>query len=299
MLETAQSGNRQRCVIWFLILLSFLFGTNSTESQQLLAIAGIAEVNETKLYYEVRGEGHPLVLIHGGGIDSRMWDDHFEVFAEHYKVIRYDLRGSGKSGVPTKRWSHVEDLRSLLRLLQIDKVYLLGLSRGAQVSADFIFEYPDMVDALILASPNLDGPPAAYGNPGAREAAREDLSLAVDVLMKNPYTVPQEEYEAARRKMRVMLEDNAMVSLFIYRNFNLERPELPATQRISAIRVPTLMIVGGEDHPDALANYDREAALIPGAKKVVIPGTNHVAPMEKPPEFNRIVLDFLGQLSKN
>ncbi len=298
MLEAVQSGNRPWLILWFLILIPLLLETNSKGSQQMSVTAGIAEVNETKLYYEVMGEGHPLVLIHGGGIDRRMWDDHFKVFAEHYKVIRYDLRGSGKSDVPTKRWSHVEDLHSLLRFLNVDKVYLLGLSRGGQVSADFIFEHPEMVDALILASSNLDGPPPAYENPGAREAAREDISLAVDVLMKNPYTIPHTEYRAARRKMREMIEDNVMVSLFIYRNFNLQRPELPATQRISAISVPTLMIVGGQDHPDALANYDREVALIPGARKVVIPGTNHLAPMEQPEEFNRIVLDFLGKLNK-
>jgi pimeloyl-ACP methyl ester carboxylesterase len=295
MLEAAQSGHGRPFLVRFLVLISFLFGTSS-KGQQLTATTGIAEVNGAKLYYEVMGEGRPLVLIHGGGIDSRMWDDHFKVYAEHYKVIRYDLRGSGKSDVPTKRWSHVEDLRSLLRFLRVDNVYLLGLSRGAQVSADFIFEYPDMVDALILASPNLDGPPSAYESPGAREAAREDISLAVDELMKNPYQIPQRQYEAARRKMRVMLADNAMVSLFIYRNFHLQRPELPATRRISAIRVPTLLIVGGNDHPDALANYARETELIPGARKVVIPGANHVAPLEKPEEFNRIVLGFLGQL---
>jgi len=268
MLEAAQCSKRPWSKIWFLILIPLLLETSSDGSPQKSATTGIAEVNETKLYYEVMGEGHPLVLIHGGGVDRRMWDDQFQMFAEHYKVIRYDLRGSGNSEAPRKRWSHVQDLRSLLRFLHVDKVYVLGLSRGGQVAADFIFEHPEMVDALVLASSNLDGPPAAYGSPGVREAAREDISLAVDVLMENPYLIPHKEYRTARQRMREKLEDNVMVSLFIYRNFNLKRPELPATQRISAISVPTLLIAGGRDHPEALANYDRGAALISGARKV-------------------------------
>lgn len=294
----AQSGNRPWLKIWLLLLIPLLFETSSNGSPQNAVTAGIAEVNETKLYYEVMGEGHPLVLLHGGGVDNRMWDDQFKLFAQHHQVIRYDLRGSGKSGIPQKRWSHVEDLHSLLRFLQVDKVYVLGLSRGGWISADFTLAYPEMVDALILASSNLDGPPAAYASPGARAAAREDISLAVDVFMENPYLIPHKEYRAARQRMREMLADNVMVSLFIYRNIHLQRPERPATQRISAIRVPTLIIAGGQDHPEALANYNKEAALIPGAKKVVIPGAAHYVPMEKPAEFNRIVLDFLSKLSE-
>ena len=298
MLEAAQSGNRPWSILWFLILIPLLLGTNSKGAQQMSVTAGIAEVNETKLHYEVMGEGHPLVLLHAGPADSRMWDDQFKVFAEHYKVIRYDLRGSGKSEIPKKRWSHVEDLHRLLRFLHVDKVYLLGLSRGGWISADFTLEHPEMVDALILASSNLDGPPAAYETPGVSEAASEDISLAVDLIMKNPYNIPRKEYRTARQRMREMLEDNIMVRLFLYPNIHLERPELPATQRISAISVPTLIIAGGRDHPDALANQDREAALIPGAKKIVIPGAAHYVSMEEPEKFNRSVLDFLGNLSR-
>ena len=300
-METAHAGHRPWLQIWLLVLVLLLIETSSRGSQQVSVRAGTAEVNETKLYYEMMGEGHPLVLIHGGGVDRRMWDDQFQVFAEHYRVIRYDLRGSGRSDIPKERWSHSQDLHSLLRFLQVDKVYVLGLSRGGWIAADFTLEHPEMVAALILASANLDGAPEAYGTPGARKAARDGgVSRAVDMLMENPYLIPGKEYKAARQNMREMLEDNAVVSLFVYRDMEnlLQRPTLPPTQRVSAIRVPTLFIAGGRDHPAALGNYDRESKIIPGARKIVIPGGAHFVPMEQPEEFNRTVLDFLGKLTK-
>lgn len=90
--------------------------------------AGFVEVNGTKLYYEMMGEGHPLVLIHGGYMDRRMWDDQFAVFAEHYRVIRYDVRGFGKSELLQVPYSDTEDRYTLLTALGVKKTYLLGLS---------------------------------------------------------------------------------------------------------------------------------------------------------------------------
>ena len=72
--------------------------------------SGFAKVNATKLYYEILGEGHPLVLIHGGLMDRRMWDHQFNLFAKDYKVIRYNLRGYEKSDVPKDKFSHMNDL---------------------------------------------------------------------------------------------------------------------------------------------------------------------------------------------
>ena len=71
---------------------------------------GFVETNGTQLYYETMGEGHPLVLIHGGYMDRRMWDDQFVVFAQHYRVIRYDVRGFGKSELPPVPYTDRQDL---------------------------------------------------------------------------------------------------------------------------------------------------------------------------------------------
>ena len=115
-------------------------------------VTGMAEVNRTKLYYEIMGQGHPLVLIHGGLLDCRMWDGQFKKFAEYYKVIRYDIRGYGKFALPKGKYSHVKDLLGLLKFLEIEKAHIIGLSLGGANAIDFALEYPDLVSSLILTS---------------------------------------------------------------------------------------------------------------------------------------------------
>ena len=88
---------------------------------------GFADVNGTRLYYELAGAGHPLVLIHGFTLDTRMWDDQFAVFAQEYQMLRYDLRGFGKSALPTGgSYAHTDDLKALLDSLHIAHASFLG-----------------------------------------------------------------------------------------------------------------------------------------------------------------------------
>src|SRR5574340_333172 len=121
---------------------------------------GFAEVNGTRLYYEVAGEGHPLVLNHGGLVDHHLWDDQFDEFAKHFKVIRYDIRGFGQSGLiksGMEPYSMDRDLYGLLHYLGVEKIYLLGLSMGVALAVDFTLQYPEMVDALITVGAGLSG----------------------------------------------------------------------------------------------------------------------------------------------
>src|SRR5215472_5024966 len=122
-------------------------------------VAGTTSVNGTQLYYETLGQGHPLVLIHGGYVDRRMWDDQFHAFAEDYCVIRYDVRGFGKSELPPVPYADRQDLYDLLKCLGIEKTYLLGLSLGGIIAIDFTLDHPSMVDALILAGSPVPGFP--------------------------------------------------------------------------------------------------------------------------------------------
>ncbi|HEY2951197.1 MAG TPA: alpha/beta fold hydrolase, partial [Verrucomicrobiae bacterium] len=95
------------------------------------------------LYYETTGRGETIVLIHGGQMDRRMWDAQFDSFARPYRVIRYDIRGFGKSDVPDKPYSHAGDLHSLLRHWRVKKATLMGLSLGAAIATDFAIEHPE------------------------------------------------------------------------------------------------------------------------------------------------------------
>src|SRR5512143_1577881 len=88
------------------------------------------------LNYEIAGEGRPLILIHGGLVNSGLWDDQFEVFAEQYRTLRYDVRGFGRSKSPAAYYSNHGDLRDLLDYLGIRRAYVLGLSMGGAIAID-------------------------------------------------------------------------------------------------------------------------------------------------------------------
>ncbi|HJR18547.1 MAG TPA: alpha/beta hydrolase, partial [Actinomycetota bacterium] len=118
---------------------------------------GFVPVDGGRLWYEVAGEGAPVVLLHGGLWDSRMWEDQFEALAERCRAVRYDLRGYGQSDRPEKSYSHSDDLAALLDHLKIERAALVGLSMGAAVAIDFTLENPGRVDALVLAAPGLGG----------------------------------------------------------------------------------------------------------------------------------------------
>lgn len=126
---------------------------------------GLAQVNGTSLYYEIKGKGFPLVFVSGGGVlDRRGWDDQFESFAEYYRVIRYDVRGIGKSARPQTVFSHSQDLYALLKFLGIKRAHLVGLSVGGAIGIDFTLEHREMVDHLILAASGVSDDAKAGAN---------------------------------------------------------------------------------------------------------------------------------------
>src|SRR5215469_12242158 len=95
------------------------------------------------LYYEVAGQGYPLLLIHAGVADSSMWDEQFEVFAGQYKVIRYDLRGFGKSEFPAGLFANHEDPAALLKFLNVKRAHVIGISFGGKIALDFTLVHPE------------------------------------------------------------------------------------------------------------------------------------------------------------
>src|SRR5436190_24202073 len=104
---------------------------------------GVLEAQDGPIYYEVAGEGHPLVLIHSGVADHTMWDDQFDTFAQRYRVIRYDTRGFGRSPLVDKDYSDRQDLYDLLKHLGVERAYVLGVSRAGNIAMNFTLEHPE------------------------------------------------------------------------------------------------------------------------------------------------------------
>jgi pimeloyl-ACP methyl ester carboxylesterase len=183
----------------------FLFAPLAIRGEEVTS--GLAEVNGTKLYYEMAGQGHPVVLIHGGVLSSSEWDEQFIPFAEHYQVIRYDVRGCGKSETRKLPYSNSEDLYQLLRFLRIEKTVVIGGSMGGGIAVDFALEHPDMVDALVMVGGVVSGWQYSpeFMQRGLKilmAAAEEGPEKGADLWLADPYLIPAPENPAARQKFR-------------------------------------------------------------------------------------------------
>jgi pimeloyl-ACP methyl ester carboxylesterase len=185
---------------------------------------GFVQTNGTQLCYEMAGSGHPLVLLHGGYMDRRMWDDQFAAFAQDHGVIRYDIRGFGKSALPQVPYADREDLCDLLTFLGIEKTYLLGFSLGGGIALDFTLEHPEQVDALILVGSPVNGARPRdvlieeeeqalriEQQPFDEAKSRRNIPDMVEALMNHPTLVPSPEYASARSQVRKHLSEYSFV----------------------------------------------------------------------------------------
>jgi pimeloyl-ACP methyl ester carboxylesterase len=262
---------------------------------------GFAPVGGTRLFYEVKGAGPALVLIHGGQLDSRMWDDQFDVLASQFTVIRYDVRGYGGSIPPDRLYSDADDLAALLDYLKVEKAHVVGLSLGGRIAVDFALAHPKRARSLTLVGPGLAG----YEPPNAEEAdlrmwnllklARDEGPGSVtEHWLKDPFMAPAMGQARLAPRLRRLTRENAHCWL---RNPLLQRsPRPPAAKRLDEIKAPTLLVLGDRDVPQIKATIEALEKGISGSKKVVIKGAGHMVNMEQPDAFNEALLAFLGKL---
>lgn len=268
--------------------------------QPIRPSSGHAAANGVELYYEEAGRGHPLILLHAGIGHVHFWDEQWEPFAREYRVVRYDLRGFGKSVRPPGPFNMRSDLYRLMRFLGIERAHLVGASMGGGIAIDFALEHPGMVDALVAVVPGLSGGPQPSEETNRAwqeiEAAKQagDLDRADELMMRmwvdGPRRQPRDVDSSVRTHVRQMLHDNRPAGLAEGTPVRLDPP---ARGRLAEIHAPTLVIVGDLDVPTILENGDILTAGIAGARKIVMRGVAHAPNLERPEEFNRIVLDFL------
>lgn len=277
-------------------LVLLVSGTMSRRVAEMATTGDRLDTGDSHLYYEVKGEGTPVVLIHGGNLDSGMWDDDVEVFAKRWKVVRYDVRPYGRSGPLTPGYSWAEDLRVLMDHLKIDRAHLVGLSLGGRVALNFALAHPGRVDRMVLAGPGVDGwnwaPDPALG-PMFEAAKAKDAAKAMELWLQHPYMAPAMRQPAVAARIRVLSKRNEHIWLASPVPDNA--PEPPAIARLTEIRAPTLAIVGALDIPDIQQIVNRIVADVPGARKQVVADAGHMVNMEAPAVFQRAVVEFLSQ----
>jgi pimeloyl-ACP methyl ester carboxylesterase len=264
---------------------------------------GFAEVNDTRLYYEIAGKGHPLILIHGFSSNAKNWDNQFEVFAKNFKVMRYDMRGFGKSALPIvgKEYSHTEDLKALLNQLGMDYAYIIGSSMGGWIALDFTLEYPEVTKALILVSSDLGGfqgwskTHLKHWLEIQKEAKEKGAEAAKDLLTETPSfrKLAREKPDAAIRYKQVISE----YSGWHFVNADPCRYlDPPAMEQLQEINVPTLIIVGETDSSDSHKIATILNKKIRNSKRITNKGAAHTPAISNPSEFNEAVLSFLANV---
>jgi pimeloyl-ACP methyl ester carboxylesterase len=274
---------------------------------RLHAQGQLADVNGTRLYYEVEGTGHPLVLIHGWPMSARMWDDQARVLSQYYRVIRYDRRGFGRSpGTPWHEGSAEHDpadLAALLHYLGVSSAYILGHSQGGSVAIEFTLEHPEQVDALILHGAALDGfvlpesgPFAALDSVRALMRDRGMAEFRRQWLAHPINAVPDAKADVRARIADIVEQYSGADVLQIAAPPTTERT--PAIYRVHSILAPTLVLVGGSDLPFFQINADALTFLIPAAQKVVVQGGAHLVNMIEPERYNAEVLRFLRSVER-
>lgn len=260
----------------------------------------IFRLNDTQLYCETAGSGKPLVFLHGFTLDTRMWDDQFLSVAAHYQAIRYDMRGFGKSALPTDRlYSHVDDLAALLDQMGIEQARLVGLSKGGGVALDFALTYPARTEALVLIDTVLGGFPWSAESSARdglvwQQAQEGGISAAKESWLAHPLFAPALTQPDVAVRLKQIVDD---YSGWHFVNQNPEgRLEPPASQRLAEVTAPLLAIVGEYDTPDFRQVTEFICQSLPHARKLILPGVGHMANMEAPAQVTRAILDFLADL---
>jgi 3-oxoadipate enol-lactonase len=257
---------------------------------------GIAAVNGTHLYYEQAGHGRAVVLIHGFSLDCRMWDDQFAPLAKNYRVIRYDLRGFGRSApANAELYEPVQDLKALLDFLNVEHATFVGLSLGGGVAIDFALAFPTVTDALVAADTGLTGYAWPRGRPltgPAEAAATEGIEAAKRLWLASELFSPAFEQTNVSARLNDYVAD---YSGWHWLNDNpMILSQTPAIERLESIGCPTLVVVGERDTEDFHEISDILCTRIAQAKRCVIAGVGHMSNMEDPHAFNAALLDFLG-----
>jgi pimeloyl-ACP methyl ester carboxylesterase len=257
-----------------------------------------------ELYTEVAGEGPEVAFVHAGICDSRMWEPQWAEYASSFRVLRCDLRGFGQTPLEAGSFSSAQDLIDVLERHGFENAALVGNSLGGRVVLEVAVARPDLVRALVLVAPGMPGHDwssetrAGWEEEGAALEAG-DLDAAVEVNLRmwvdGPSRRPEDVDPDVRRRVGEMQRRAFELQLPVGDDADEEPLAPDFAERLGEISAPTLIVVGDEDVPDMHAICERVESAIPGARRVKIPDTAHVPSLERPQEFDELVLPFLRE----
>jgi len=261
--------------------------------------------DNAKLYYEITGTGTPIIMVHAGVADSRQWNTEFDIFSRTNQVLRYDMRGYGKSEPVRGEFSHLGDLTAIIDALKIEQPFILmGCSMGGGLAMDFTLKNPEKVKALIMVSSappglelDLEEPPQFTDAVKAFEEG--DLDLVAEIETQIWFDGVDRTPEQVDQKMRKLLfEMNRTVLEHEVKQLGKRQADTdaPAFDRLNELKLPVLIILGSQDIPYMSAAADFMAEKIQSARKIDIEDAAHLPNMDQPLLFQTTVMNFLDDL---
>lgn len=263
-------------------------------------IKGYAQLSDVEMYYEMAGNGEPLLLIHGLDSDSRMWDRQFRSFSQFFRVIRFDCRGFGRTPMPAGKFQILDDIHDLMSEIGIESAHILGYSYGGTIAPTFALKYPGKVKSLILASPGMVGHQWSLELQDYfkrfQECYREKNDAEMLRLLKWKSIYGPYRNNTGLDEICHLVERMFQEALSIIPREGTPLPTGDTRNLLPAINVPTLVLVGELDFHDyhLIANF--YVKQIPNSGKRIIPDAAHFMSLEKSERFNQEILEFLLKL---
>ena len=224
------------------------------------------------------GDGPPLVLLHPGVGDSRIWEPVLPALTASYRVIRYDAPGFGRSPAPRAKFSLLADLITVLDRYRLDRVAIVGCSQGGGSALGLALRQPARVSALVLLCPGVPGFPWPE-EPDELDAEYERALEAGDV---DALAGLLQRIWAAAGPTPAVMEQLRSAARAAISSGDLEQQDPPVFDRLGEISVPTSLLVGDADYPPLLEANRQAAARIPGCELTVVPGMDHLPPLREP-----------------
>ncbi|MEO8744209.1 MAG: alpha/beta fold hydrolase [Candidatus Dormibacter sp.] len=256
-------------------------------------------INGARIHYERSGSGFPVVFLHAGVADARMWEPQVAAFSRQFDVIRPDMRGFGDSELPPTPWSPVEDLLGLMDELELKPVHLIGCSMGGGLAVDFALDHAERVSRLVLVGSGVSGTDFGSKYPELHaEVEAADKAGDLDALNQAEMHLwldgPRRPRGYVKQPLRdLFLDMNARSLHSDFDSAPSRHLDPPAAKRLHEITAPTLVVVGDQDLPAIMNTADLLMKSVAGARRAVIHDAAHLPNLEHPEEFNRLVLDFL------
>jgi 3-oxoadipate enol-lactonase len=254
-------------------------------------------IGDIDLYYEVHGDGEPVLLIHGLGSSSRDWELQVPSLAKNYQVVVYDVRGHGQSDKPSGPYRialFAQDAIALIKVLEIAPVHVIGISMGGMIGLQLAVDAPELVRSLVVVN---SGPEMVVKSMKDRfRVYQRDLIVRVMGMRKMAEVLSQRLFPKPEQGdiRKIFIERWAQNDPRAYRESFKAIVGWTVVDQLDVIRCPVLVVAADEDYTPVESKAAYVELLLRG-EMVVIKDSRHATPVEKPEEFNQVIIEFLDQ----